>query len=72
LAISNLTAARGQIDFSHPGGHVYIHRGVEPSVVFIAKTPQFRVREIPPATIGDDIRVALVERLVSSGFLEVV
>jgi hypothetical protein len=72
LTISSLTAARGQIDFSHPGGHIYIHRGVEPGIVFIAKTPQFRVREIPPQTIGDDIRIALVERFVSSGFLEVV
>ncbi|HEY2444967.1 MAG TPA: cupin domain-containing protein [Rhizomicrobium sp.] len=72
LAISNLTTARGQIDFSHPGGHIYIHPGVEPSVVFIARTPQFRVREVPPATIGDDIRIALVERFVSSGFLELV
>jgi hypothetical protein len=72
LAMSNLTAVRGQIDFSHPGGHVYIHAGVEPSVTFIAGTPQFRVGEIPPGTIGDDIRVALVERFVSSGFLEIV
>lgn len=72
LAMSNLTAVRGQIDFSHPGGHVYIHLGVEPSVTFIAGTPQFRVGEIPPQSIGDDIRVALVEKFVSSGFLEVV
>lgn len=72
LAISNLTAVRGQIDFSYPGGHTYIHLGVEPSVTFIAETAQFRVGEIPPATIGDDIRVALVEKFVSSGFLEVV
>jgi hypothetical protein len=72
LAISNLTAVRGQIDFSHPGGHIYIHLGVEPSVTFIADTPQFRVGEIPPATIGDDIRIALVEKFVSSGFLTVV
>jgi hypothetical protein len=72
LAMSNLTAVRGQIDFSHPGGHVYIHLGVEPSVSFIAGTPQFRVGEIPPQSIGDDIRVALVEKFVSSGFLEVV
>ncbi|HEX3429376.1 MAG TPA: cupin domain-containing protein [Rhizomicrobium sp.] len=72
LAMSNLTAVRGQIDFSHPGGHVYIHAGAEPSVTFIAHTPQFRVGEIPPATIGDDIRVALVEKFLSTGFLEVV
>lgn len=72
LAISNLTAVRGQIDFSQPGGHTYIHLGVEPSVTFIAETAQFRVGEIPPAAIGDDIRVALVEKFVASGFLEVV
>src|SRR5437016_10645 len=61
FTMSSLTAIRGQIDFSHPGGHIYIHRGVEPSVTFIADTRQFRVGEIPPGTIGDDIRVALVE-----------
>jgi len=72
FTMSSLTAIRGQIDFSHPGGHIYIHRGVEQSVAFIADTSQFRVGEIPPGTIGDDIRVALVERFVSGGFLEVV
>lgn len=72
MAISNLTAVRDQIDFSHPGGHIYIHLGAEPSVAFIAETPQFRVGEIPPATIGNDVRVALVEKFISSGFLEIV
>lgn len=72
LAMSNLTVVRGQIDFSYPGGHIYIHRGVEESVAFIAETAQFRVGQIPPATIGDDIRVALVDRFIAGGFLEIV
>ncbi len=70
-AICHLIATREQIDFSHPGGHIYIHRGVEQSVKFIAETPEFRVRDIPGA-IGDDIRVALAGKFVTGGFLEVV
>jgi hypothetical protein len=59
-----------RIVFSHPGGRIYIHRGVERSVRFIASTPEFKVRDIP-GEIGDDIRVALVDKLLSSGFLQI-
>jgi hypothetical protein len=69
LSICHLTVTPDNIDFSYPGGHIYIHPGVEESVRFITDTPQFRVRELPGA-IGDDIRIALVEKFLSSGFLE--
>ena len=36
---------------------------------FIAETPRFRVGDIPG--LADEVRVALVERLVASGFLRV-
>jgi hypothetical protein len=71
LAVAHISDYAGKIDFAYPGGHHYIHAGAEPSVRFIAATPQFRIREIPGA-IGDDVRIALVDKLVTSGFLEVV
>ncbi len=67
---AHLTATASTIDFAYPGGHLNIHRGAEPAVVFIARTPAFRVRDIP-GELGDDVRLALVQRFVASGVLEV-
>jgi hypothetical protein len=71
LAVSHLMATAQKIDLSHPGGHVYIHRGVEESVAFIVGNREFRVRDIP-GEIGDDVRIALAEKFVSAGLFEVV
>jgi hypothetical protein len=71
LAICHLTVTSDKIDFSYPGGHIYIHPGVERSVRFICDTPRFRVRDVP-GDVGDDIRIALVDKFLSSGFLELV
>ncbi|MGD0190703.1 MAG: cupin domain-containing protein [Rhizomicrobium sp.] len=60
-----------RIVFSHPGGQIFIHPGVEPSLRYIAQTPEFRVRDVP-GEMGQDVRIALVQRLVTSGFLDVV
>lgn len=65
-----LTANPDTIDFSYPGGHLYIHRGAQESVVFIAKTRRFRVREIP-GDVGDDIRLSLANQFLKIGFVEV-
>jgi hypothetical protein len=70
LAICHVMVSPDKIDFSHPGGHIYIHRGVEESVRYIADTREFRVGDIPGA-IGDDVRLALVDKFVTSGFLQV-
>ncbi|HEX3665778.1 MAG TPA: cupin domain-containing protein [Rhizomicrobium sp.] len=70
LGISHLVRNSSRIDFAYPGGHHLIHRGVEQSVTFIANTPEFCIKDIPGA-VGDDIRLALAERFVSCGFLEV-
>jgi hypothetical protein len=67
-AICHLIANAKMIDFSYPGGHIYVHRGAEESVRFIAETPEFSVRDIPGA-IGDDVRIALVEKFLAAGFL---
>ncbi len=71
LALCHLSANAEKIDFSHPGGHIYIHRGAEEGVRFIAATPEFQVRDVPGA-YGDDVRFALVGRFLDSGFLQAV
>ena len=68
MAFCHLTASPGRIDVSYPGGHLFIHRGVQPSVEFMVNATRFRVRDIP-GDIGDDIRLALAGRFVAIGFL---
>ncbi|MBU1376733.1 MAG: cupin domain-containing protein [Alphaproteobacteria bacterium] len=68
-AFSHLGANAETIDFAYPGGHLYIHRGAQEAVVFIAHTESFRVRDLP-GDIGDEVRVALAARFVEVGFLE--
>jgi len=68
LAFCHLTASPERIDVSYPGGHLYVHRGVQPSVEFMVNAARFRVRDIP-GDIGDDIRLSLAERFVQIGFL---
>lgn len=69
-AFSHLGATAETIDFAYPGGHLYIHRGAQEAVVFIAATPSFRVRDMP-GEIDDEVRLALAARFVEVGFLEV-
>ena len=69
-AMSHLTSNADKIDFAHPGGHIYIHRGAGEAVAFIAETANFRVGDLPGA-VDDEIRVALVEKFVAGGFLEI-
>jgi hypothetical protein len=69
-AFCHLTANADNIDFSYPGGHVYIHVGALDSVAYMARTPRFRVRDIP-GSIGDDVRLSLATKLLEIGFLEV-
>ena len=67
-AMCHLTASPERIDFSYPGGHIYLHRGAEQSILFMVNTPRFRVRDIPGA-IADDVRLSLAAKLVGIGFL---
>jgi hypothetical protein len=71
LAICHLRTSLGFLDFSLPGGHLAIHPGVEPELQFIASTASFRVSEIPGES-SEEVRIALVSRLIASGFLEAV
>jgi bifunctional lysine-specific demethylase and histidyl-hydroxylase MINA len=68
-AFCNLTATPETIDVSYPGGHLFIHRGAEESVVYIVNTPRFRVRDIPGAA-SDEVRLSLASRFLEIGFLE--
>jgi hypothetical protein len=67
LAISHLISQPGLIHLSLPGSQLSIHPGAAPALRFIVDHPSFRVSDIPG--LGDDVRVALVERLSSSGFV---
>ena len=69
LAMCYMLATPVMIDFCQPGEHINIHRGVEEALRFISATPMFRIADLP-GEIPDEIRVALVERLMTSGFLE--
>jgi bifunctional lysine-specific demethylase and histidyl-hydroxylase MINA len=67
-AMCHLTASPDRIHFSYPGGHLYLHRGVEQSLLFMVNMPRFRVRDIP-GEIADDVRLSLAATLVGIGFL---
>jgi bifunctional lysine-specific demethylase and histidyl-hydroxylase MINA len=69
VAFCHLTASAGKIDFSHPGGHLYVHRGAEPALLYMVNTPKFRVRDVP-AEVGDEVRLSLAGKLVEIGFLK--
>jgi hypothetical protein len=69
-AFSHLTGSAETIDFAYPGGHLYIHRGAQAAVVFVADTAEFRVRHIP-GDLDEAVRIALATRFVEVGFLEV-
>ncbi len=71
LAMAHIIKTPGVIDFSLPGEHIFMHPGAEESLRFIVATPEFHVADIP-GEIDNDVRIALVDRLLTSGFLEMV
>lgn len=70
LALAHIIALPHTVDFSQPGGAILVHPGAEECMRFIASAEEFRIGDVPGA-VGDDIRIALVQRLLQSGFLEV-
>ena len=70
LAISYLRPSFASMDFSQPGMQIPIHRGVEPELRFITSNQAFRIGDIPGAA-GEDVKIALVTRMIDTGFLEV-
>jgi bifunctional lysine-specific demethylase and histidyl-hydroxylase MINA len=69
LAVAHMRFVPDRIDFSLPGDHVVVHPGVEPELRFIADTPRFQVDEIPGES-SEEVRIALVGRLIAVGYLE--
>jgi hypothetical protein len=69
LAISELRHAFTSLEFSQPGERIGIHAGVETELRFITATDSFLVSDIPGAS-GEDVKIALVKRLIETGFLE--
>lgn len=70
LAFSHVSANEANLDVSYPGGHLYIHRGAQQSVLFILETPEFRVGDIPGGLEGE-VLLALVRQFLDVGFLQV-
>ncbi|WP_417449091.1 JmjC domain-containing protein [Kordiimonas sp.] len=68
LSIARLSVTSDILDFRHPGEQLLVHLSVEGCLRFIKDTAEFRVADIP-GDVGDDIRIALVQRLMGSGFL---
>ncbi len=68
LAVCHVMGNANEIDFAYPGGHHYLHRGAQESIVFIMRTQEFSLGEVPAAS--HEVREALVERLLASRFLE--
>jgi hypothetical protein len=69
LAVAQMVTTDEFVDFSQPGGHILVHRGTEDGMRFITETPEFLVKEIP-GEIDDDVRLALVNRLLGCGYLD--
>jgi hypothetical protein len=70
-AFCHLSASAEKIDFSYPGGHLYVHRGAEQDLLYMVNTATFRVRDVP-GQLAEEVRVALATSLVQIGFLQVV
>ena len=71
LAVAEMTVTPNVIDFRQPGDQILVHPGVEGAMRYIIQTPAFAISDIP-GEMGDDVRIALIGRLLQSGFLEVV
>lgn len=69
LAIFQLRRSGEYVDFGFPGDRLAIHPGVEEELRFIQETIEFRIGDIPGAA-SDEVRVALVGRLMAAGLLE--
>jgi hypothetical protein len=68
LAMVHLFDAGPVIDLALPGGHLSIHAGAARALAFVTETPSFDVRDTPG--LAPDVSIALIERLIAAGFLE--
>lgn len=68
LAFAQVLATGNIVDFRQPGERILVHRGAEEALRYIVKTAEFRVADIPGG-LSDEVKVALVGKLISTGFL---
>lgn len=71
IAIANLDITPTVLDLCKPGDHILVHLGAHPALNYMLEEDEYRVSDIP-GEIGDDIRIALTEKLMESGLLEIV
>lgn len=69
LGMTQMVTTDHIIDLSIPGDQILIHKGVEHSLRFIVETPEFNLADIP-GDLPDDVRVALVQKLIMTGCLQ--
>ncbi|MBU3020591.1 cupin domain-containing protein [Aestuariibacter sp. A3R04] len=70
MAMSECISTENIVDFTQPGEQILVHLGAKESLDFIRNTRAFCIADVPGA-IDNQVRVALVQRLVNSGFLQV-
>ena len=68
-AMVEMIATVDAVDFCQPGEHILVHKGAQESLTFIINTPRFVVSDIP-GEFGLDVKIALVSRFLSSGYLQ--
>ena len=68
LATAYLRDVGNVVDLALPGGHISIHAGAARALAFIGATPRFAVADLPD--LAPEVGVALVERLIAAGWLE--
>jgi bifunctional lysine-specific demethylase and histidyl-hydroxylase MINA len=69
LVACQVCIADDRLEFAFPGGRELVHPSMLMGLQFIASTSRFRVGDIPDVA-DDEVRVALVRRLIERGVLE--
>lgn len=69
LALLHLLPRGDVIDVALPGGHVFVNAAAHAALSYIATASAFRIADLPD--LPPDVAVALVERLMAGGVLEV-
>lgn len=69
LALLHLLPRGSVIDVALPGGHLFVNAAAHDALAHIATTSAFRVSDLPG--LSPEVAVALVERLMAGGVLEI-
>jgi len=69
-ALCVLVPGERVIELNYPGGKIYIHKGVQEALTFMVEQPAFRLTDVP-GNLPTDVLLALADRLLAIGQLEV-